>query len=83
MNEVNNEAVFIVDGVKVGPDGTPILEPQSGPFDAFSETVRTSLEGAKIRTVDDLTGKTEADLVALRGVGEATAKDLLKLVPAE
>lgn len=63
---------------KVEPAETP-----SGPFDAFSETVRTSLEAANIRTVDDLKGKTEADLVALRGVGEATAKDLLKLAPAE
>lgn len=77
-------ARFMVGGVLVDSWGKPVEQPAApAPFDAFSETVRASLEAEGVRTHDDLKGKTKEDLVALKGVGEATAADLLKLAPAE
>ena len=49
------------------------------PFADFSDAVQKSLAEAGIKTVKDVKVKTETELVALDGIGEATAKKLLAL----
>jgi hypothetical protein len=68
-------------GQKVDPNGQPIeqTEKPSGPFADLSPAVQKSLADEGITTVAEAQAKGKEGLVALDGIGEATADKIMAL----